>query len=95
MCKRDEETVNHLLLHFPFGRDLWGLVFALFGVEQMMSRKVFDLLACWEKRSEETSEFHVWNAIPLRFMWSLWMKQNSRTFKKVETLEPNLSFFFF
>jgi len=48
MCKRDEETVNHLLLHFPFGRDLWGLVFALFGVEQIMSRKVFDLLACWQ-----------------------------------------------
>lgn len=60
-----------------------------------MPSLVKDLLACWEKRSEETSEFHIWNAIPLRLMWSLWMKQNSRKFKKVETSEPNLRFFFF
>ena len=60
-----------------------------------MPSLVKDLLACWEKRSEETSKFHLWNAISLRFMWSLWIIQNSRTFKKVEMSEPNLSFFFF
>ena len=33
MRKRDEETVDHLLLHCPIARDLLDVVFALFGVE--------------------------------------------------------------
>ena len=33
MCKRDEETVDHLLLYCPIARDLLDLVFALYGVE--------------------------------------------------------------
>ena len=32
MCKRDEEIVDHLVLHCPNAIDLWDLVFALFGV---------------------------------------------------------------
>ena len=36
MCKRDEETVDYLMLHCPLGRELWGLVFKLFGVEWVM-----------------------------------------------------------
>ena len=48
MCKRDEETVDHLMLHCPLGRELWGLIFKLFGVEWVMLRKVVKLLACWQ-----------------------------------------------
>ena len=33
MCKRDEVTVDHLLLYCPIARDLLDLVFALYGVE--------------------------------------------------------------
>ena len=33
MRKRDEETVDYLLLYCPIARDLLDLVFALYGVE--------------------------------------------------------------
>ena len=48
MCKRDEEIVDHLLLHCPIASELWGSVFALIGVKWVMPRKVVDLLACWQ-----------------------------------------------
>jgi hypothetical protein len=36
MCKVDGESVDHLLLHCPYARELWDMVFALFGVQWVM-----------------------------------------------------------
>ena len=33
MCKRGEETIDHLIMHCPIARELWNLVFPLFGVQ--------------------------------------------------------------
>ena len=41
MCKRDEESVDHLLLHCPIVRELWETVFAFFGIQ--WARRVIDL----------------------------------------------------
>uniref|UniRef100_A0A5B7BNT2 Reverse transcriptase zinc-binding domain-containing protein n=1 Tax=Davidia involucrata TaxID=16924 RepID=A0A5B7BNT2_DAVIN len=32
MCKMEEETVNHLLIHCGVASDLWSLILSLFGV---------------------------------------------------------------
>ena len=36
MYKRDEETIDHLLMHCPVARELWNLVFSLFAVLWVM-----------------------------------------------------------
>ena len=36
MYKRDEETIDHLLMHCPVARELWNLVFSLFGILWVM-----------------------------------------------------------
>lgn len=36
MCKKDEETSDHILLHYTKACNLWQLVFALFGVQWVM-----------------------------------------------------------
>ena len=38
MCKSNGELVYHLLLHCPITRDLWDMVFSLFGVCWVMPR---------------------------------------------------------
>lgn len=47
MCKHDEETVNHLILHCDVARDLWSLIFLLFELEWVFSRSVKDTLCSW------------------------------------------------
>jgi hypothetical protein len=36
MCKADGESVDHLLLHCSYAKELWDLVFAMFGVHWVM-----------------------------------------------------------
>lgn len=40
MCKMNEETTNHLLLHCPITGVLWQLIFSLFGVVWVMHSTV-------------------------------------------------------
>ena len=32
MCKEDGEFVDHLLLHCVYAKELWDMVFAMFGI---------------------------------------------------------------
>ncbi len=45
MCKRAEETIDHLL-HCPMAQELWDLVFSMFGIAWVMPQGVVELLAC-------------------------------------------------
>jgi hypothetical protein len=47
MCKRDRESVDHLLLHYDVASTLWGVLFSRFEVSWIMPRWVIDLFACW------------------------------------------------
>ncbi len=46
MCKNSGEFVDHLLLHFKVTRDIWSIVFALFGISWAMSKVVVQMLSC-------------------------------------------------
>ena len=47
MCKRAGETSNHSFLHCSVARNMWNMVFSLFGVYWVMLRGVVELLASW------------------------------------------------
>jgi hypothetical protein len=47
MCKRDGESVDHLLLHCEVACALWSAFFSRFGLSWVMPRRVADLYACW------------------------------------------------
>ena len=36
MCHRNEETVDHLLLHCPVVRSLWVYMYQIFGIQCVM-----------------------------------------------------------
>ncbi len=40
--------VDHLLLHCPYARELWNMIFGLFGVSWVMTRSALDLQECWQ-----------------------------------------------
>ena len=48
MCKADGESVDHLLLHCVYAKELWDVVFAMFGVFWVMPGRVRELFATWQ-----------------------------------------------
>jgi hypothetical protein len=48
LCKMNEETINHLFIHYEYTADLWHLVLNIFGVSWVMSSNILELLHCWK-----------------------------------------------
>jgi hypothetical protein len=80
MCKRNGESIDHLLLHCLVARELWNLAFSMFGVDWVMPRSVMGLLLCWPRLSKRANGI-IRGMIPHCIMWSLWRERNSRSFE--------------
>jgi hypothetical protein len=55
MCKKNGESVDHLLIHCEVATRIWHYMFTLFGIEWVMPQKVLDLFACWNHVGGEGS----------------------------------------
>jgi hypothetical protein len=47
MCKKDKESIDHLLLHCESAQLLWNAFFSHFGLAWVMPWGVVNLLHCW------------------------------------------------
>jgi DNA segregation ATPase FtsK/SpoIIIE-like protein len=83
MCQRDDETVDHLLLHCPAIQPLWSFVFRAFNIYWVLPRRVMDLLFGW-RNCLGRHQSNIWNLAPLCLMWTVWRERNSRTFEDVK-----------
>uniref|UniRef100_A0A2N9FE24 Reverse transcriptase domain-containing protein n=1 Tax=Fagus sylvatica TaxID=28930 RepID=A0A2N9FE24_FAGSY len=72
MCKRNEESVDHLFLHCSVARDMWSMVLGMFGVHWVMPRSVLDLFSCWMGRLGRNDSVLVWKMILHCLIWCLW-----------------------
>lgn len=52
MCNKSGETPDHLLLHSDVARDLWIMVFQMFGVEWIMRRWSGGYFGLLEKKGQ-------------------------------------------
>ena len=64
MCKRNGESVDHLLIHCPLAFDLWCMVFTLFGIHWVMLKTVVELLACWKGKFGQNRNGVIWMIVP-------------------------------
>ena len=80
MCKKSEESVNHLLLHCPIAYELWSMVWTLFGLLWVMPHWVFDLFSSWQGSFGGHWNIDLWRAILHFVLWCIWQKRNSRCF---------------
>jgi hypothetical protein len=71
-------------LHCEVARELWNVIFRLFGVEWVMPRRVIELLDCWRGQLGSRSVLAVWRMSLLCLMWSIWREQNARCFEDRE-----------
>ena len=92
MCKRNGESVDHLLIHCPIAFDLWSMVFTLFGIHCVMPKIVVELLACWQEKFGRHRNFAIWMAVPHCLMWCIWQERSN--FEHLERLVSDLKLFF-
>jgi hypothetical protein len=79
MCKRDGESIDHLMLHCIVAQELWDLVFSMFGITWVMPRRVMEIMACWHEKVSKRGNGVLWDMIPHCLMWGIWRERNART----------------
>jgi hypothetical protein len=95
MCKVAGESVDHLLLHCTYARELWDMIFVLFGVHWVMPRSVMALFDCWQGSLGRHQNAVIWRAVPHCVLWCLWRERNARTFEGCETSVVDLKLHFY
>jgi hypothetical protein len=65
MCKKNGESVDHLVIHCEVATRLWHYMFTLFGIEWVMPQKVLDLFACWNHEGGRDLAKAIWRMAPL------------------------------
>jgi hypothetical protein len=82
LCKRNGESVDHLLLHCDVASTLWGALFTHFGMSWVMPRRVIDLFTWWT--FERPMSAAIWKMVQICLFWCLWKEINigvSRTWR--------------
>ena len=92
MCKKDGESIDHLLLHCEVAHALWCNIFSRLGLSWVMPSSVLDLCAFWCS-SGRTRSAVVWKMMRICIFWSIWRERNNRCFEDLESsLEEILAF---
>jgi hypothetical protein len=93
MWQKDEESIDHLLLHCECAQFLWSAFFGRFGLVWAMPQGVVNPLQCRWKGGHSHSAV-VWKMVPLYIMWCLWSKCNGRFFEDFKRSSEDLLHFF-
>jgi hypothetical protein len=83
MCKKDEESIDHLLLHCECVKFLWNAFFTHFDLAWAMPHGVVNLLQCWWSGGCSRSVV-IWKMVSFCIMWCLWSEWNVRFFEDSE-----------
>ena len=65
LCKEEEETSDHILIHCSKARLLWQLIFALFGIQWVLSCSIREVLLSWHGSFVGKKGKKAWKATPL------------------------------
>jgi hypothetical protein len=95
LCKQSGESVDNLLLHCSMARELWSMLFGLFGVSWVMPCQVLHLWAGWQVRFGDPRNMIVWRMVLHCVMWCLWRERNAHHFEDCERSVVDLKLLFF
>jgi hypothetical protein len=71
MCKRNGETVDHLLLYCEITSALWSAIFSCLGLTWIMPIRVVDLFTCWRGLGGGPQYIDVWKLVLFCLLWCL------------------------
>ena len=95
LCKENEETTNHILIHCGKTRNLWTWLFSSFGVVWVLPESVRNLLLEWKIKGLGKKRSVVWKMAPICLFWCIWGERNRRIFQEEEMSDMSLRKLFF
>ena len=84
LCKGEEESTNHILLHCLKVSMLWHLILAIFDVQWVMPFSIKDALISWRGAFVGKKRKKARKTAPLCLFWTLWKERNQRAFEDSE-----------
>ena len=90
LCKENEESADHILIHCGKTRELWTVVLSSFGVVRVFPNSVRNLLLEWKIKGLEKKRSVVWKMAPICLFWCIWGERNRRVFQEEEKSDTSL-----
>ena len=81
MCEKDEETIDHLLIHCKCAKMLWDLFLSIVGISWVFPHSVLHTLLAWQGAAVGKKSKKIWLAAPLCLFWNLWGVRNRLVFE--------------
>jgi hypothetical protein len=85
LCCSHEESVEHLLLNFPFAKEVWNLALTGWALAIQIPRDIPSLLSNWASlcpfslKSKDQLKC-CWLTLPKFILWKIWLQRNARIF---------------
>ena len=84
LCKRHNESIDHLFLHCDFAFRLWTNILKEFGTEWVIPRSTKDLLTLGQGLSLTKKGKTCWKVAVSATLWAIWLERNKRIFEETE-----------
>ena len=81
MCKEEEETIDHLLIHCKLAKTLWNLFLSIVGISWVFPQSVLNNLLAWQGATVGKKRKRIWLAAPLCLFWNIWGARNRLVFE--------------
>ena len=84
LCKKDNETIDHLFLHCIFSFRIWCKILAEFGLQWVIPRSTKDLLCLGQGPCLNKKGKVLWKVASTATFWAIWLERNNRIFEERE-----------
>lgn len=85
-----KEEIADRILHCSKAGMLWWLVFALFGVQWVMSSSIKDVLLSWHRSFVGKKKKKPRRATPLCLFRTLWKERNRKAFENTKKVDQTI-----
>ena len=85
LCKNDEESVDHIMLHCPFSSMVWDKIWYFMSLDWVPHVTIQLFFLSWKAPSKNHLIIKLWDLILPFFCWGVWKECNDRIFKGVES----------
>ena len=71
LCKREEETIDHLFIHCNFSSRIWWKVLKVFGLSWVVPGSCYGLLSSQRSYIKEKETKIIWNHFMFAILWAI------------------------